>query len=99
MAKQRKKKRKTKRKPLKRGRRIIKSSKGEVDGIESSSWLFLTAVYSLFVAWLSGKVKTELPEIVYIWGEPLDIQQGVFVFGLALWGTLSMLINYFFKKR
>jgi len=75
-----------------------KKTPGKIDAMEGANWIFFTLLYALFVAILSGIVKTQLPEIVYIWDIPLDIAQGVWVFGIALWGIISLFLNIHYKK-
>jgi len=75
------------------------SSKGRIDAVEGINWAIFTIIYSLFIAILSGIVKTTCPDILYIWGIPLDIGQGVWVFGIAFWGIISLFLNVHYKKN
>lgn len=79
-------------------RSIRRKTSGKIDGMEKSTWILFTIFYALFVGILSGIVKTKLPELVYIWGLPLDIQQTTWIFGLALWGLISIFLTAHFKK-
>lgn len=74
------------------------SSLKKIDGMERSVWILFTIFYALFVGILSGLVKVYLPEIVYVWGIPLDVQQTTWIFGLALWGVISILLTAHFKR-
>jgi preprotein translocase subunit SecG len=79
-------------------RRSIRRKSGTIDGMEKSTWILFTIFYALFVGILSGIVKTQLPELVYIWGVPLDVQQTTWIFGLAFWGIISIFLQAHFKK-
>lgn len=76
-----------------------KGSKGKIDTLEAMNWVFFTIIYSLFIAILSGIVKTKCPDIIYIWEIPVDIGQGIWVFGIALWGIISLFLNIHYKKH
>lgn len=67
----------------------------KIDGMEISIWFTLTVLYVIFVMILSGWVKEAFPEITHLGNVPLDLQTGVWVFGVAMWVPVSMLL----KKR
>jgi len=70
----------------------------KIDGLEKTSWLIFTIIYAIIFAFLSGAIKFYLPEIVFIWGIPLDIGTGVWLLGLALWGVISIFLQMYFRK-
>lgn len=72
--------------------------KGRIDGMEAGTWVMFTIIYAVFVGILSGSSKVYLPEIIYIFGLPLDAQAFTWILGIALWGVISILLQAHYKK-
>ncbi len=79
-----------------RGRKKI--DRTEINGLEKTSWLIFTVVYAIIFAILSGLIKYFLPELLFVWGVPVDIGMGVWLLGLALWSLISIFLQMYFKK-
>lgn len=75
----------------------MKAATRQIDGVERSVWCFLTLLYVVFVAILSGVTKVYLPETIF-WGKvPLDPQYGVWILGIMLWMPFALMLQAYFK--
>jgi len=71
----------------------------QIDGLEMGTWIVLTIIYVIFMMMVSGAVEVYLPEIIYVWGIPLNVNYGSYLAGIAIWGVISILLQYYFKNH
>ncbi len=76
-----------------------KSSVGRVDTMEKTNWLIFTIIYAVIFGILSGMIKVYLNDMIYIWSIPFDAGTFVWLFGLALWGIISIFLQAHYKSK
>jgi hypothetical protein len=71
----------------------------KIDGMEAGNWVMFTCIYAIFIGVMSGCARVYLPDLIYIFGVPMDVQQTIWVLGFALWGVLSILLKAHYEKK
>jgi len=79
--------------------KIRKGSKGRLDNTEWGQWCLFTLIYFIAYAIFGGFIKEKLADIYYIGQIPLDLQEGIWWLGLALYGMLSVGLNIKYKAE
>lgn len=71
----------------------------KIDGMEIGLWFTITILYVFFVMILNGIIKARFPDIIYLWGVPLDLSLGVWVLGVSLWVPMSLVLKQLFLRK
>ena len=92
-------KKKTKKKKSKKPKRVRKRSPGKIDPLELTTWLIFTILFAIGIMFLGGYISENFNDIEYLWGKPIQMSGGAAMFGIAMWGIISLLLNLHYKNN